>query len=328
MHCLCVSSDPIRDPDVIKMMISPDEIFPKGKIPAYTVEELKQTRTATIKRISFDSTFPLSFVNNDRVIVYHYEPMRHDSKRAVVILHGWRSTSLFFEKLLATQLVRKGFHIYLPILPFHFERTPRGRRNGVLYFTLDQQHSSNAYKQTIIDLQNLADILSKEGYHIGIIGSSLGGVVLHTLMGIDKRFTCGVSILGGGNIHRIVWDGLLGRFVVKYLKRQGITTEDYRRVLIDYDNYLATINGSTRIPEPKWHWFALDPLTYANRNHPRTVLMINGIYDMIIPRKAVFELHKALGSPELIWLPAFHLTVFVFTPFIIAKATQFFEKHL
>jgi pimeloyl-ACP methyl ester carboxylesterase len=309
-------------------MITPDKVFPRGNPPAYIVEEVSQTRNAIVKRISFDSTFPLSFVNNDRVIVYHYEPKRFSSNRAVVIIHGWRSSSLFFEKLLAKELLRKGFHAYLFILPFHFERTPPGRRNGVLYFTLDQHHSSNAYKQTIIDLRNLADLLSIKDQPIGIVGSSLGAVVLHTLMGIESRFACGVSLLGGGNIHRIVWDGLLGRFVVKYLKRQGITTQDYRQVLIDYEAYLKTIAESGRIPEPKWHWFALDPLTYAHLNQPRRVLMINGIYDMIIPRKAVYELREALGNPELIWLPAFHLTVFLFTPFIISRIIRFFEKHL
>jgi pimeloyl-ACP methyl ester carboxylesterase len=310
------------------MMTSPDKIFPKGKVPAHTIEKLKETRTATIQRICFDSTFPLDFANNNRVTVYHYEPKHCISNRAVIILHGWRSTTLLFEKLLAAALVRRGFHAYLFILPFHFERTPPGRRNGVLYFTLDQQHSSNAYKQTIADLRNLADLLDMQNLHLGIVGSSLGAVVLHTLTGIDSRFTCSVSILGGGNIHRIVWDGLLGRFVVKYLKRQGITTQDYRQVLIDYETYLASIDKTGKIPEPKYHWFTLDPLTYAHLNHPRKTLMINGMLDMIIPKKAVLELHKALGNPELIWLPAFHLTVFLFAPFIIEKSVRFFTKHL
>lgn len=309
-------------------MISPEEIFPKGKVPAHTIEQIRETHTTMMSRIVFDSTFPLEFANNDRVIVYHYEPKRCSSNRAVIILHGWRSTSLFFERLLAAALVRRGFHAYLFILPFHFDRTPPGRRNGVLYFTLDQQHSSNAYKQTIIDLRNLADLLELKGYRLGIVGSSLGAVVLHTLAAIDSRFACSVSILGGGNIHRIVWDGLLGRFVVTYLKRQGITSEDYHRVLRDYEEYLATIDASGRIPEPKWHWFALDPLTYAHLNHPRVTLMINGMFDMIIPKKAVLELHRALGKPELVWLPAFHLTVFLFTPFIVAKAVRFFDEHL
>lgn len=311
-----------------KNMISPEDVFPKGKIPAHTIEKLTRSRIATINRISFDSTFPLDHANNNRVITYHYEPKHSALKRAVVILHGWRSTTLIFEKLLARALVRRGFHAYLLILPFHFERTPPGQRNGALYFTLDQHQSSNAYKQTIVDLRNLADLISKNTRRIGIVGSSLGAVVLHTLMGIDSRFSCSVSILGGGNIHRIVWDGLLGRFVVRYLKRQGITIEDYRRVLNDYEAYLAVINESDAIPEPQYHWFTLDPLTYAHLNRPRSTLMINGMFDMIIPKKAVFELHEALGRPELIWLPAFHLTVFLFAPFIIAKTVRFFEDHL
>lgn len=308
--------------------MKPIDVFPKGKVTNYREESFKNFLDIKIDRITFNSTFPLNNPNNDRVVAYHYQTSGKRSTKAIVIIHGWKSISLIFEKLSAFILAKMGFHTFLFILPFHFDRTPSNSKSGEHYFTLDQHSSSNAFKQTVVDLQNLADIIIKKGYIPGIMGSSLGGVALNTLMGIDRRYVCGVSILGGGNIHRIVWEGLLGRFVVAYLKKQGITKKDYIQTLQDFNLFLKQVEKSKTIPAPKFHWFLLDPLTYAPFNHPRKVLMINGLFDMIIPRKSVLELYTALGKPEIVWLPAFHLTILIFTPLILIKIIHFFKKHL
>jgi pimeloyl-ACP methyl ester carboxylesterase len=311
----------------IYTIMKPEDIFPKGKVTNYREETIKSYFNIKIDRITFHSTFPLNNSKNDRVVVYHYQTTVKESKKAIVIIHGWKSISLLFEKFSAFFLAIRGFHTFLLILPFHFERTLAGKKSGEQYFTLDQHSSSNAFKQTIVDLRNLADIIIEKGYIPGIMGSSLGGVALHTLMGVDRRYVCGVSILGGGNIHRIVWEGLLGRFVVAYLKKRGITKKDYIKTLDDFNRFLQQVEKSRTIPQPKFHWFLLDPLTYASFNQPRKVLMINGLFDMIIPRKSALELHRALGKPEILWLPAFHLTILIFTPLILLKIIQFFKKQ-
>jgi len=307
--------------------MKPEDVFPKGKISSFREEELKGCLNIKINRITFNSTFPLNYPKNDRVVVYHYQPQKNDIKNAVVLLHGWKSICLSFEKLIAFSLAKRGFHAFIFILPFHFERTPKNRKSGELFFTLDREHTSNAYKQAIIDLRNLADFITEKGLRIGIVGSSLGAVALHTLMGVDNRFSQGVSILGGGNIQRIIWEGILGRFVVSHLKKRGITKKDYLRALEEFESFLLKIRKTGSIPEPKWHWFLLDPLTYAFFNKPRKVLMINGLCDLIIPRRSVLELNRALDGLEMLWLPASHFTIYIFLPLIIAKIIQYFEKE-
>lgn len=41
----------------------------------------------------------------------------------------------------------------------------------------------------------------------------------------------------------------------------------------------VAIKEGAKIPEPKWERYLLDLLTYAHRNYPRNVLMINGIFE-------------------------------------------------
>jgi len=305
-----------------------EDIFPKQEVVSFEEKKVNSKGNIKITRLTFLSTFTLDYPENNRVVVYHYYPFKERYNNAIVILHGWKSSSLFFENTIAYIFARFGFHSFVFILPFHFDRTPQNRKNGELFFTLDQRHSIDAYKQAVIDLLNLADILTKKGFQIGIIGTSLGAIILNTLMGIDRRFRYGVSILGGGNIHRIIWEGILGKFVVRYLKKRGITERDYEEVLKDYDTFLKEIRITGTIPIPRWDWFLLDPLTYAVFNHPRKIIMFNGIFDMIIPRRSVYELKKALGDVQIYWLPAFHFTIFLFFPFIIYKSIVFFKKEI
>ncbi|GAH51181.1 unnamed protein product, partial [marine sediment metagenome] len=102
---------------------------------------------------------------------------------------------------------------------------------------------------------------------------------------------------------------------------------DYLRALEEFESFLLKIRKTGSIPEPKWHWFLLDPLTYAFFNKPRKVLMINGLCDLIIPRRSVLELNRALDGLEMLWLPASHFTIYIFLPLIIAKIIQYFEKE-
>jgi hypothetical protein len=147
-------------------------------------------------------------------------------------------------------------------------------------------------------------------------------------MGVDERYAAGVSVLGGGNINRMIWQGVMGRGIVRFLHTKGITKRHFFEVLKDYDSFLEEIRRTGEIPEPKWEWYWLDPLTYAHRNNPRNVLMFNGFFDIIIPRSSVIELHRALGEPKLVWLPTGHFTIALFQTMIMKRSLDFFNEHV
>ncbi|MEJ2355726.1 MAG: hypothetical protein P8Y62_07500, partial [candidate division WOR-3 bacterium] len=56
---------------------------------------------------------------------------------------------------------------------------------------------------------------------------------------------------------------------------------------------------------------------------PERVLMINGLFDFIIPRQATLRLHRALGRPKIIWFPTDHLYLYVFKKKIISYIKSF-----
>lgn len=280
-----------------------------------------------VLEIEYLSPLKTAYPENNRVFCDWYEP-KEPSDRAVVILHGWRLSRTKGTERFCNTLVRQGFHALLPTFPYHGKRTPKGTISGTYFFSKEEQRSVEAFRQAIIDLRALADFLEARGLRFGVMGTSLGAIVLHTLMGVEPRYRVGVSILGSGHIHRIVWDGLFGRHIVRHLKSKGMSRRDYRHILNDYAKFLEKVEKTHSIPEAGQSWYKIDPLTYAWCNQPRKVLFINSHYDPIIPRQAVEETLVRLGGPPVIWLPLTHFTIFLFNPYIKRKALAFLKQNL
>jgi pimeloyl-ACP methyl ester carboxylesterase len=288
-----------------------------GSTSAYSVEE-----------IAFPSPVETDFLENRTAYALHYIPVAKRKGLCVTVLHGWGAREARYEKAACVRLTRSGFDSCLLSMPYHMKRTPRGSSSGRYFFSPQLERSGHAFRQAIIDARCLGDIMLEGGMKLGAFGLSMGAIVLNLLMGVDERFEIGVSVAGGGNINRMVWQGLMGRAIVSFLRTQGITKKSFYEVLNDYNRFLGEIKRTGEIPEPKWDWYMLDPLTYAHRNRPRRLLMYNGYFDLIIPRASVTELREALGKPKLVWLPTEHFGVALFQTMIINRTIDFFDSYL
>lgn len=287
--------------------------------------------------LSFRSPFNSDCPSNDTVYVDIFEPIDKTKWPPVILLHSWMETKNSATEYLAKELSKKGFGAYLLHLPYHLKRTPPKHQSGSLFITSDYIRSINAYRQAIIDVMALCDWLETREEivkdRIGIVGVSLGALILNTVMGIDSRIKAGVSILGGGNLHYISIHGLATIHLVIYEIIKGLRIRHYREMTKDYIEYLKKVRKAKtpeeieNIPSPR-EWFLIDPLTYAHLNHPRNVLMINGRFDLIIPYRATVQLWEALGKPEIIWLPSTHLTSWLFRNTILRHTFNYLNSSL
>ena len=118
-----------------------------------------------------------------------------------------------------------------------------------------------AFSQSVADTRAVADWLATlpdvDSHRLGLIGVSLGAIVMQTAMGRDSRFSAGVAILGGAD-----FPDLYRRSILFRILHPGTT-----RPLTEKE--LALLRE-------------VDPLTYTDRNRPRRVLMIQGARDDII----------------------------------------------
>ncbi len=299
---------------------------------SFVVDPLEEHNAYTVLKLSYQSPVKTVYDENNTVVSYVYKPKKQ-CDRVVIFLHYLFEKARLTQRILSLYFVAHNFCAVEFTLPYHLERTPEGYSSGELFLTDDPHQNFEAYRQSVIDLRVLADFLNfKEINRIGIAGISIGALVLNTLMGVDSRFNAGVPIAGGGGLHYIVSNGVKKRYVKNaYFKRVNassqIVFEETNKI---FHKYLKEVwkSGEVKDPPNGEEWFLIDPLTYAKRNYPRNIFMVNGSVDSVIPKNVVLEFRKAVGNPPIEWLPAMHTTTTLLLPFVFGKMYEFFEKNL
>jgi len=184
----------------------------------------------------------------------------------------------------------------------------------------------NFFRQGTLDIIKTVNILKSFGYEeISIIGISLGSVFSIMAMALDKRIEKGIFILSGGDYSILTWKSPVMFKVREIYKQRNITQKSCleKRSLLN-----AFVNSVKKGKNPfdiKSNIVCLyfDPLSFAPLIEPEKVLMINGLFDLIIPRQATTRLHRALGKPKIIWFPTDHLYLYVFKDRIISYIKSF-----
>lgn len=131
--------------------------------------------------------------------------------------------------------------------------------------------------------------------------------------------------MGSGNILRLTWEGLYGLPSRIYYKKIGFNFNSYKKELKEYLKYVDEIKEKGKLLRSEKLWYLVDPLTYSSFNNPRSVILINGLFDLVIPRKAVLELWERIGKPRLIWIPSTHYMIPLFFPYLLYLSNKFFK---
>lgn len=265
----------------------------------------KRTKDFSEYWVTFPSPVVSENENLNTVKCYYFTPVGKGLKfPAVVVLHTWGAAKVTNEKRIGQALAREGIASLVLVFPYHMDR----RVKGQVMITADVEHTVQATRQAILDIRRAGDWLCSQKdvdcARLGVAGISLGGILTHLVMGVDERFKVGVSILGGGNVAKIIWKGWITRKIKKRISRQGYT--------------LPALEEKMRL---------IDPGTFSSRNRPRKVFMINSLYDFVIPRSVVKDLWEQLGHPRILWLTADHFTPMLIRDILIGKTVQFFKQE-
>lgn len=258
-----------------------------GRPTSFSARVIETADRYLLYMVTWQSSVWTPYHADNRVTAYYYQPRHSGKVPAVVVLHSYGTRTAGVERDLSAYLAGRGIACILPYLPYHGPRTPADYVSGKLFITGDVAHTLQSVRQAIVDIRGAADWLQSrpevDPERIGIVGVSLGGILVNLAMGVDERFASGVAVLGGGEVADIIWKSVILGSVRRELEGRGITLQELRRRL--------------RV---------IEPLTYAQFNRPRQVLMINGRYDIVVPPFATRAMWRALGEPPIIWLDIGH----------------------
>lgn len=246
----------------------------------------------------------------DIVYLDFYEPRGQDTYPAVIFLSHLAGGTPQIEGAFCRDLASNGIAALLVQTAFQkeyrFTRTwikEELKQKGV-------DELIQLLRQLIIEARRGIDWLEElpkiEKDRIGIMGISLGGIIVPVISGVDDRIKSMVIILGGGDIGEIIWNGQTTRLYKKRLIEEGIRSAW----------------------ELERRWWMLDPLTFAFKSKARPSMMINARFDIDVSRASTLKLWRTLEQPKLSWLPTGHYTSIFTIGYAKIKTIQHFYANL
>ena len=272
--------------------------------------------------VNFPAVHPTDHAENGTVHGEYFQPPGVDSAPLAILVHGIGDHSVIPCKLLARDLVKKGIACFIPYLMFHSSRLPKVLKKRLPALTCEEWFEG--YQTSVIDIRRVVDWargraeISQE--RIVVIGISFGACISAITMGIDKRIKAGVFVATGGNAEVITWTNK-----VKAIRKGATCTQaECRDIHSHYPLYLVEVanNGFENVIPVK-ECFLNDPLTFASYLRERPVLMLNALWDEVVPRKATVDFWERCDKPPIVWFPASHATIWLWYPLISRKIVRF-----
>jgi cephalosporin-C deacetylase-like acetyl esterase len=243
----------------------------------------------------------------------------------VILSHGMGKHSLVWCRLLAHTLAKKGISSLTLYLVVHQQRMPEKIKEHYPNLTADEWFE--CYRTSVTDIRRAVDW----GYNredidhdkISVLGISFGGFVSSIAMGIDERIKAGVFMISAGNSEKITMNSWLLKHAYKYDQSQYASNQEI------YARYLREVyaKGFENVPAAK-NSFLTDPMTFAPNLRSRPLLMVNALFDEMIPRVAARDMWDACGRPPIAWFPATHASIWVWYPLIGQKVSRFLTTAL
>jgi len=274
--------------------------------------------------VDFPSAQTSRYLGSNRVIGEYLLPKDTAGKLPLAILvHGMGDRSVFPCRLLARTLAKKGIACFILYLVFHTCRVPQSIKGKYPYLTTEEWFES--YQVSVTDVQQVIDWagsrseLSQE--NISVVGISFGGFISSIAMALDKRIKSGVFIVSGGNSDKITKNSLLLRRQYKHKEAE------YHHAQSCYTNYLSEVEekGFENVATVKSSYLT-DPMTFASYIRNRPIMMVNALWDEMIPRIATLDLWKAYGEPPIIWYPATHASIWLWYPLMGPRISGFLKS--
>ena len=279
---------------------SPEEVFPNpDRNLEYEVLASRSKAEVKVSKIAFATPRSSGFPENDRAVAYFTQNTDRKSRIATVFLHPWTSKSLVVELLMCRYFARQGVDSIMLVLPYHMERSPNGSFSGEYTLRGDPSMVPGRFVQAVSETRVLCSHLRKEYERVGIIGISLGGLVAHMGMTVEP-FDFGISLLSGGPLSEVFDRGIFTKRFRSLLARSGVSFAELAE-----------------------HWSVTDPVTWGHCNRVKKLLMINALYDQVVPPDLTLKLWKAFGSPEIAWYPSAHFTLLLFNRSVRKKMLEF-----
>ncbi|MBT1247689.1 MULTISPECIES: lysophospholipase [unclassified Thermosipho (in: thermotogales)] len=282
-------------------------------------------------KVLLQSNYPCEYKESSRLPLYLYES-KNKIKGVLLFIHGLGTNNLKYLKWFPRNFSEFGYNSALMVLPYHFERTPKGYKSGQLFLsTTDNPTLRSRFEHAVVDVLTSLNYLKKVyGRDIYLMGFSFGGMV-STIAASFSRDIKGLSLcVTGGNFYYITWKSFVTKVLrVQYEQNKECNPQkcaDYHgKEFLKYISNLKT--PAIEIDSAPIACYEYDPIVFA-KFVTAPVIMFRALFDVFIPKKSTVELFNNFGSlkKEIHSLPSGHLSSYIFKKRILKLTMRFFEN--
>ena len=161
-------------------------------------------------------------------------------------------------------------------------------------------------RQAIADVRRARDAVRVlpfvDGGHIALQGTSLGGFVSATSMGLDDAYDSVFLMLAGGDLYDLIQNGQRDTAKVREkLRKAGVTNEELKMMA-----------------------YLIEPTRLAHRVDRSHVWLYSGKTDTVVPMKNANVLAEAirLEKPHHILMNANHYSGIIYLPFVLGHISK------
>lgn len=298
--------------------------YPTGE-NSYNSRLTETTKTYHRYMVTFPSVPSPSLPQPDIVRGEYFQPCGIDRFPLVILVHGMGDPNIIPCNLIARNLAKKGIASFVLYLVFHSSRMPPDMKRR--FPALTAKEWFDTYRLSVINIRQIIDWANGRAEidkdEIATVGISVGGILSALAMGVDERIRAGVFIISGGNWEEMTWHS----WSHSAREKENCGRAECHVIRSQYPKFVAEVaeKGIENVTPIK-ECFLTDPITFAFRLQNRPVLMINARWDTIIPRQCALDLWEACGQPPILWLPATHLTIYLWYPLLVSRITSFLKS--
>ena len=276
--------------------------YANNKLPKINQSLISSSDSYKVYDLSFKSPLPSPYPENNLVYGEYYKIK--EKTDTMIILHGWRIKNFLFYHQACRRFIDFGLNSILLTLPYHLKRAPEDTVSGEYTVSSDIIRTMEAFRQSVIEVRSIVDFLKKRGVKkIGILGTSFGGWVGGMLAVVEPRINFAILIAPAANPERILLRSKIGKLLRK----------DYPEVKTLPQKFLRAL----RITNPT----LFKPLIKKEN-----ILLIESLYDQIIPNFIVENLWRAWDKPPIRRYPQGHLSLLFFEKRLFKDIREFLKR--
>lgn len=241
-------------------------------------------------------------------------------KGALIFVHGTGQRNFEPLEYYPKFFSKSGYSTIMPVLPYHFERTPEGKKSGMSFIKGTDVELSKRFDQAVTDVLTCIDYLEKVGFKkVNIMGFSFGGMISTIAMAIDHRIEKGIFVVTGGNYEYITWKSVATKILrVSYEENKACNPAECALKHFNFDKIAMNFTSLDDLKDMPV-CFTYDPSIFAHLIPPRKTLFFNALFDFFIPKASSDDLWEKMGKPRRYMLPSGHLSAHLFFKKFIAK---------